>query len=69
MSESESTELVSDSTTWREGVALGTVACGGVDAGLLGGRGEAAPELAPSAAAAGAGTGTVLARAAREVVV
>ena len=29
MSESESTDLVSDSTTWREGVALGTVARGG----------------------------------------
>ena len=35
MSESESTELVSDSTTWREGVALGTVARDDVDAGLL----------------------------------
>ena len=35
MSESESTDLVSDSTTWREGVALGTVARGGVGAGFV----------------------------------
>ena len=35
MSESESTELVSDSTTRREGVALGTVARGGVGAGFV----------------------------------
>ena len=60
----ESTELVSDSTTRGEGAALGTVARGGVDAGLVVGVAKAARELAPSAVAAGAGIGTVLARAA-----